>query len=827
MNTGERKFAKSAISVAIRSALVLVALAPLAVSAQQSPDTQSDEVKALVYPLSYLDIGIINVPTDSPKYGEYNGYNESGQYLLGNFDFLGGDGYGMGSGTMRWQLTGTNLGTTSRNVGASVGDQGSWKIGVSYDQLRHYTTDGHYQTPFQGSQGDNVFILPPSFGVINTQTTTDSNRSIISANKGAQTLTPQQLAAYHGEDVYTERQNSGFNVGYHFNKQWDVSFKFNRLDQSGAKLIGSGTDSYDMRDVGGFRYRGERIAILMNPTEYKNDTFNLALNWVGKQSFLTAAYFASLFHDDYSGLSWSNPYVQGGTGDAPDPAPGTSPGAAFPISTMSTPPSNQLHQLSLTGGYLFSAATKLTGELSYARNTQNQSYAGTYTIDPNTVPVLPVGSLDGLVVNKHADVKLTHQATRELNLSAGFKYNERDNRTASNTYTFLDLGGDPQTVVNIPMSNKRYQFELAGDYRINNKQHLHLGYEYDDIKRWCSNALANNAQGELSSTNEGYYTVASCVQVPKNKENKLIARYRVRVNDKVHFNAGYTYSKRDATVNPSFYNPMQANDEGFENYGFLAYFDASRKQNLFKAGVSWDATSQFTIGLNGRYTRDNYDSTLGVQDGDSTSANLDLSYSVSEHNVISAYASWQRRTRTLLSAYGRDAVNLLDALWSNDLSDRDLALGLSGRQKALWNGKIELAEDLSYSRGTSRYDTTLVQNISPSLGADGSTPDISSKLTRFNITGTYHIDSHSSALRGLYLPAPALERLLLLRVPVRLRTDDGVADQPAGAELLGEHGVRRLSLQLQVGGQRRPGHYREPRTGMSGQRGDAPGTLSV
>ncbi len=747
MYTGEKTFTKSVISVAVRGALIFMALAPLVVAAQDSPDTQSDDVKALIYPLNYVEIGLINVPTDSPKYGEYNGLNESGLYFLGDLDYRGGDGYGLGSGTTRWQVTGSNLGTTARNVGASVSNQGHWNFGVDYDQLRHYTTDGNFQTPFQGSQGDNLFILPPSFGVINTQTTSSSG-VITSDSKGARTLTPEQLATFHHEDIYTQRENTGFNAGYHFNKQWDVSFKFNRLDQSGSKLIGSGTDSYDLSDASGFNYRGERIAILMNPTEYKNDTFTVALNWVGKQSYVTAAYFASLFHDDYSGVSWSNPFVTGGTGDAPDPLTGTSPGTAFPISTMSTPPSNQLHQVNLTGGYLFSPATKLTGEVAYGRNTQNESYAGTYTIDPNTVPGLPVGSLDGLVINKHADLKLTHQATRELNLSAGFKYYERDNRTPSNTYTFLDLGGEAQTVVNIPMSNKRYNFELGGDYRISTRQHLHLGYEHDDIKRWCMNALANNAQGELSTTNAGYYTTASCVQVPKNKENKFVATYRARVGDSVHLNAGYTYSKRDATVNPSFYNPMQGSPEGFENYGFLAYFDASRKQNLVKAGVSWDANSKFTVGLNGRYTKDNYGSTLGVQDGNSASANVDLSYHLSENDSFSAYVSWQRRTRTLLSAFGRDAVTLLDALWSNDLSDRDNAYGLSGQQKGLWHGKFELSENLTYSLGRSHYNTTLVQNITPSLGTDGSTPDINSKTTQFRITGAYHINAASSALLG-------------------------------------------------------------------------------
>ncbi len=63
-----------------------------------------------------------------------------------------------------------------------------------------------------------------------------------------------------------------------------MKFDFKRLDESGAKLIGAGTDAYDLTGAGGFNYGGERIAILMNPTEYRNDTFNLALNWVGKQA---------------------------------------------------------------------------------------------------------------------------------------------------------------------------------------------------------------------------------------------------------------------------------------------------------------------------------------------------------------------------------------------------------------------------------------------------------------------------------------------------------------------------------------------------------------
>jgi len=744
MKADKRGLTASATSVAVRSALALLFAAPLAAQAQ---DAGNDDLNALLFPLNYFEAGVLNVPVDSTKFGEYNGLNSSGNYFLGNFDVRGGDAYGQGAGTMRWEASGTNLGTTSRNVGASVADQGLWQIGFSYDQLRHYTTEG-FETPFLGPLGGNVFTLAPGFGVINT-TTTNVGGVLNSSNKGTQSLTPTQLAAFHNEDVYSQRENTGLSLGYRFNPEWGVKFEYKRLDQSGAKLIGAGTDAYDLRSAGGFNYGGERVAMLMNPTEYNNDTFNLALNWTGKQAYVSASYYVSLFHDDYAGISFSNPFVSGGTGNAPVPAPGTAPAGAFPLSTMSTPPNNYLHQINLAGGYIFSPSTKLVGGIAYGRNTQDASYAGTYTTTPNTVLELPVGSLGGVVVTKHADLKLTHQVSHAFNLVAAFKYNERDNQTASNTYKFLDLGGEENTVVNIPMSNKRHQFDFGGDWRIDARQKLHLGYEYDHIERWCNNALANNARGELLPVNAGYYTVASCVQVPENTENRLVTTYKIKLGDTVDVNAGYTYGRREADVNASFYNPMQASNAGFENFGFRAFFDASRRQNLFKAGVSWQATDKFTVGLNGRHTKDDYfESTLGVQDGESSSANADASFNYSEDGSVGAYASWQKRTRNLLTASGRNAVAPLSTLWSNDLADRDNAFGVNGKQKGLLSGKLELSEDFNYSLSKTKYVTILGSKITPTLSNQGEVPNISSTLTQFKLAGAYRFNGASSILAG-------------------------------------------------------------------------------
>lgn len=731
MRTTEKRFAVSTFALAVRGALIAICAAPAMVIAED----ESDDVSALINPLNFVEAGAANVSKGSAKFGEYNGLNKKGGYFLGNFGLRGGDAYGQGTGTMRWEVKGNDIGTTSRSVGASVSDQGTWSLGIGYDELRHNITDS-FQTPYQGSQGSNNFTLPSNFGLINTTA------------PGARSLLPAQQAAFHTEDVHSDRKNLSFNAGYIFNPRWDMKFEYNHLDQSGSKLIGSGTDKYVS---GATTFGGETIAILMNPTEYKTDTFNLALNWSEGKAHATLGYYGSFFHDDYRGMSWQGPMETGtATGNT---------SVAIPYSTMSTPPSNQFHQLNFTGGYAFTSATKLTGGFSYARNTQNESFDGTYT--PGRVLGLPTSSLNGLVVTTHADLKLTNQTTKDLVLSAGVKYNERDNRTDSNIYRFYDLGtttgGTAASVFNIPMSNRRTQMEIAGDYRIDKQQNLHIGYDYDHIRRWCNNSapasvLTVNPSG---ATAAGYYGMSGsdCAQVPQSSEDKLVLGYRLRATDDVNVTAGYSYGKRRSDVNSSFYNPMQGNSQGFENYGYVAFFDASRTQQMLKAGVNWQVTEQLNLSLNGRYTKDNYDdSTLGVQEGHSSSINLDATYNFSENNSISAYTTWQERNRDLINAAGRNVAVLLTQQWTNHLSDRDNTVGLGAKQKGLFGGRLQLAEDLTYSNGKSGYSTDVPYALATCTATSnlscGAVPDIKSEMLQFKFSGSYQISKPSKIVMG-------------------------------------------------------------------------------
>lgn len=726
------------LTLAVRGALLaMFALPTVALAVDDEV-----EVRTLTQPTNSVELGVENVSKASAKFGEYNGLDKSGASLIGNFSVRGGDAYQAykgGEGTTRWEAQGTDLGTNSRELSGSVSNQEKWNLGISIDQLRHNITDS-YQTPYQGAMGGNNFNLPTSFGIIDA---TDGG----TPGTGTQGLTANQQASFHTEKVYTERKNTSFNAGYNFDHQWSVDFGYNRVDQSGAKLIGIST-SPDALGVGA----GEKIAVLMNPTNYKTDNFDLALNWVGEQGHLKAAYFASIFKNNYNSVSWMNPFEDNGGGTTGN-APAT---GAFPLNIYATSPDNTLQQLKLTGGYDFTSSTKIAGGLTYGRNTQNTSFIN----DPLLTSALPQGSLNGLVVTTHADLKMTNQATKDLFLAAGFKFNERDNRTPSNTYaSFNSVAGDAWgAVVNTPMSNRKTQYELSGDYKLDKKQNIHVAYEYENVKRWCNNSLANNAQSADVLLNfPTYYTNAACVQSPESKENKLTANYKFKASPALTFKAGYSYSDRKADINSSYYNPMQTSSEGLQNFGYVPYFDASRREQQVKAGVNWRASDKITVGVNGRYLDDKYDSDLGVKKGHAWGLNLDASFRYNRDGTISAYWSIQKRQRDLLSSADKSPLAPVapDTLWTNQMDDNNNTIGLSLKQSNLLAGKLELNGNISYSLGKTRYSTqadncTNVLCGDPSVNT-GALPDIKNEMLKIKMTGIYQVDKSSKvALSYLY-----------------------------------------------------------------------------
>ena len=731
----------SALALAVQGVLLAMVAMPA-----HADDERAASLKA---PTNSLDISAIGVSRDSAKFGEYTGLNQAGLYFVGDLDVRGGDAYGGGNGTSRWALTGSNLGLSSSAVAATFADQGRWNFGISYDQLTHYTSDS-YQTPYVGTVGGNSFTLPTAFG------------TIPAAAPGTRTLTPTQLGFFNDVDVSNTRKNTSLAAGFNTSRQWNIKIDYNHLDQSGAKLMGFG--AYGSALVGGAG-TGEHVSILPMPTDSSTDTFSFALNWLGEEGHATLSYTCSFFRqNDNNGVLFQT-FT-----------------AVSNIQTMGTPPSNDLQQLNLTGGYAFSKTTKLAGGLSYGRNTQNSAYAyDTFAM----VTASPTGTLNGYVANTHADLKLTDQTTKNLILAATIKYDDRDNRTASYIYNFNAIsGGNTANYPNTPLSIRKTQGELAGDYRLDPKQKVRLAIGREGVERKCSNfAVGGGTPAYAPGTN--------CVIAPSTQEDKLSATYRVKASNDLNLNATYGYGNRkmdfdqnarasmigfDGNVvvngsNAATSIPGVSGLNAGEFRGFNPFFEESRKQNMLKVGANWQAADEVSVSASGRYTDDKYDSTYGVQKGTAWSLNLDTTYNYRENGSLTAYVTQQERTRDMTNAQraltstpgaaSATAVAIpAGSTWTNNLKDTDTTVGLSFKQGGLMADKLELVGDLTYSLAKTAYSTVLNYSTTTTGGltcADPSIytcvplPDVTSRMIQFKLSGTYTIDKSSKfALGYLY-----------------------------------------------------------------------------
>lgn len=686
MTNGNKALQLSRLTLAVTCAM-------LAMQAR----ADNDEELALKLPANWISVGGSHVSQPSGKFGEYNGLYRDRSYLDLNFAIRGGSGYQRNEvgETLRWSAFGSDLGLDSRSLGAAVSNQGKWNIGAGYDALTHYTSNA-YQTPYVGA-GSNTLLLPAGFG-------TAANTNSLSAT---------QLAAFHPQDVRTKRENSSLFGAIYLTPHLSVNLDFNHLDQSGSKLMAFGAAS----KVGGAT--AQAISVLPMPTKYQTDTVTLGMNWSGEKGRLGASYYGSFFKDSYDRVSYQT--FAGTSG----------------MQTLPTAPSNELHQLNLDGNYAFTQKTRLVGGFSYGRNTQNAPFA----VDAGLLNApLPATSLNGLVITRNANVKLTDQSIKDLTLSAGFKYNERDNRTQSYIYQFSAINAtDTAAYPNTPLSTKKFQYELAGDYRLSGTQSARMAYLYDDMRRQCK-------QYAVSAT---YPQGINCVVATKTVEDKIETGYRLKATEDLDLRVSYAYGHRatdsDRYAKAAFSgnaNGLGAGVNGADMYGYYPFFDASRIEQVFKGSSNWQATEQLSFSLGGRYMVDSYDdSTYGVQHGYGWSANLDTSYAFNDKASVSMYLTQQYRRRDLLTlnAFPSNA-------WTNALQDQDTTIGLGFKQEGLLAGKLDLSSNLDYISGRTSYNTQvpyLATCGSPATLTCGELPDIKSRTLQLKLTGSYKLDRHS------------------------------------------------------------------------------------
>lgn len=493
-------------------------------------------------PTGTAEAGVGDVSQGSFKAAEYSGLQKSGLFFMGNLDFRSGAAYNSDS-ALRWRFKGTDLGLTTRTLFAQVGVQGTYRFRFSYDGLLRNRSDT-YQTPYLGA-GTSTLTLPSSWLVPTVAgIVSGANGNVVSArglvpaigdspyistlaaNNGAlvnptsaQTALVDAAAAadvplFHNVNLSTTRHRYDTAFNLIINPQWTFDVDFRPEQKDGLRPMGTVTrnTASDISTV---------IPVRIDST---TNQATAMLTFKAKRGFAQVGYYGSFFTNNVASMSWQNWATPAGT-----------------MNTITSDPSNHFSQLNLTGGFNISSTTKLVMNGSYARGTQNDAFMTNLT-----EPVVPVNSLNGLVVSTGFNAKFTTRPTKKLSLTAAYKYDDRDNRTAIHIYQYADdeeapvvsasFSAGPNNPLgavlaqnanaNRPYSKRLNQFNFDADYAVAKRQWIKASYTFENTDRNCPGSWMDCADAGIT------------------REHTVRAEWRANLGDNVIARISYAGSER-------------------------------------------------------------------------------------------------------------------------------------------------------------------------------------------------------------------------------------------------------------------------------------------
>jgi hypothetical protein len=301
--------------------------------------------------------------------------------------------------------------------------------------------------------------------------------------------------------------------------------------------------------------------------------------------------------------------------------------------------------------------------------------------------------LNGLVVSTAFNTKFTTRPAKKLNLTAAYKYDDRDNRTPVQIYQYADANeplpaapnanfpagpNNPYGAVvaqnanaNRSYNKKLNRFDFDADYAVAKRQWIKGSYGFEKIDFACNGSWI------------------SCADAPTTNEHALRAEWRANMSEDLTARVGYTFSARRApTYNENAFlalvpyanvSPAAAtegatalsfmNANGWNGWGpalgFAAttgnmnlffpsnnalanavyanlnriselpgmrrYYVADRNRDKVRTLLNWQATNQLSLQTGVDINNDTYpNSTYGLQDAKSWALDLDGTYALTD-----------------------------------------------------------------------------------------------------------------------------------------------------------------------------------------------------
>lgn len=597
-------------------------------------------------------------------------------------------------------------GSTRARSSFGAGGRATSACGLRYSELPHYWAYG-YESPLLGLGTENVVVPPGWVG----GATTAAMAAQINAN-----MRPFK--------VKTDRETLGVGANKFINDRWEVVASFRRDEKEGDKLIGA---------VIGTTGGNPRAAILPEPVDWTTDQVEIFARYSYEKLQFQVGYYGSFFRNDHDALRWQNPY-SGVAGWAPAAGFGTAVPGAVPFGQLALPPDNQFHQLNASAGYSLDATTRLSGNFSIGRGTQDEDFLP-YSINPALVTAaLPRSSLDGEIITTSAPVDFTTRLRPKLGLVARYRYSDRDNQSPRAAYNYV--GGDSMVQlappaalatsrvrINLPVDSTDHQAKAELDYQLAPETRLSAGYEF-------------------------HYAEKSYEAIDWEYENTLEAGARHRFSDIVLGGLSYAYSDRETSdydaTEPfrDSHSTVFAAAQGAFAWDNVPsqkrFFLAPRTRNKLRAFLNVMPNEQLDVAFSADYKDDQYSSSeLGLREATGWTWNVDATWLVSDTLTGNAFLSMDHYESSQRSVQiGGVQANFTDPAryWSADIEDDTITWGLGVRAQPMEN--LELGVNFIQAHSEGEIDVSTGPLVTP---AAAPLPEIRSRLDRFELFGDYRV----------------------------------------------------------------------------------------
>ncbi len=540
-----------------------------------------------------IEAGVGFQSSGSFRFGKYTGLTDKGAFGLGNVVIRRHDAWDSG-GTRRWQLLGTNLGLTSREISGKYGNQGLWGVSVSYNQIPFYQSDT--ASTIFGNVGGAALTLPA-----NLPTNTNP------------TLGLQLLPFLHPQDFSLERKVVGGGLSFQPGSQWQFSTNVSHEHKDGIK---EQSLSVNVRTDPTF---------FPEPVNYDTDTFEASAAYNRHAVQLQFGYNFSNFTDNNNAVLLPSPFL------------GVVNQGVGAISQWALPASSSAHEINFASAYAITPTTRVNVNLGYGLQLQNEPLLP-YTRNPNfPADSLPRSSLDGQVQTYLAQFKATAQPAQKLDLSASYTYDKRANHTPQNPYMSMQ---EPEWLKllmwSVPYGFTNQTAKLDASQRFWKGTRLALGYEYRELERTFAEV-----------TKQKEHTLRAKLSQDFGSGNSYVSYSHGSRTGSLYQPYAFDFALGNlAPTTPLLPYPNNGEFSGYllepNFYLFRRFFEADRTRNEVKVGSNLDVAQSLSLELSGRQTKDDYaHSAYGITGANSWAADADLAYTGAEGVELHGFYTYE------------------------------------------------------------------------------------------------------------------------------------------------------------------------------------------